>query len=150
MKLWPPSITPKNTNCDFTTTKSCKTTFTRELCVFRPKDVVSGDFYWFDTVGEDIYFTAADCTGHGVPGAMVSVICANSLTKAVKELGINKPNEILDQVAVIVEEMFDAGDNVQDGMDLAFCKINKATNCIEYAGANNPIWIVREKTTTLE
>jgi tetratricopeptide (TPR) repeat protein len=112
---------------------------------FRPKDVVSGDFYWFDKVADDIYFTAADCTGHGVPGAMVSVICANALTKAVKELCIKKPNEILDQVAVIVEDMFDAGDNVQDGMDLSFCRINKATNYIEYAGANNPLWIVREK-----
>ena len=114
---------------------------------FRPKDIVSGDFYWFDSINEDIYFTAADCTGHGVPGAMVSVVCSNALSKTVRELSLTKPSAILDQVAKIVEDRFDKGDGqVQDGMDLAFCKLNTQSNVLEYCGANNPLWIVRPKS----
>lgn len=112
---------------------------------FRPKDIVSGDFYWFERVDDNIYFSAADCTGHGVPGAMVSVICSNSLSKTVKELNINKPSDILNKVTEIVEDRFDKGssEEVKDGMDLALCKLNIKTNHLEYAGANNPLWIIR-------
>lgn len=112
---------------------------------FRPKDIVSGDFYWFEKLGSDIYISAADCTGHGVPGAMVSVICSNSLTKTVKEIGIKEPAKILDMVADIVEARFDktGEDEIQDGMDLALCRINQSEMQLEYSGAHNPLWIVR-------
>jgi len=124
---------------------------------YSPKDVVSGDFYWFDQVrslsnkSSTILLAAADCTGHGVPGAMVSVVCSNALRRTVKEFGLIKPGDILDKVASIVEETFENDQNeVKDGMDIALISINPSVNddeksaVLEFSGANNPLWIVRE------
>jgi len=116
--------------------------------LYKPKDIVAGDFYWLETVGDDIYFSAADCTGHGVPGAMMSVMCSNALTKSVKELGLTKPGEILDATTKIIEGRFERSEQmVLDGMDLALCKLNLKTMQLEYAGANNPLWIIRAANT---
>jgi antitoxin component YwqK of YwqJK toxin-antitoxin module len=65
--------------------------------LYKPKDIVAGDFYWLEVVGDTVLFAAADCTGHGVPGAMVSVVCNNGLNRAVREYGLSNPNEILDK-----------------------------------------------------
>ena len=112
--------------------------------LYKPKDIVAGDFYWLETVDDDIYFSAADCTGHGVPGAMMSVMCSNALTKCVKEMNITSPSKILDQTTKIIEGRFErSGELVLDGMDLALCKLNLQTMTLEYAGANNPLWIIR-------
>ena len=117
--------------------------------LYLPKDVVAGDFYWVENIEEYIIFAVADCTGHGVPGALVSVVCHNALNRAVREYGLRKPNEILDKTREIVLEEFskaeedlpegDAG--VKDGMDIALCALNGKE--LFYAGANNPLWIVR-------
>ncbi len=116
---------------------------------FQPKDIVAGDFYWMETIkspleggeGDVVFFTAADCTGHGVPGAMVSVMCSNALSKAVKELGIYQPAKILDKTVELLEERFSKSEEeVKDGMDLALCSLNLKTNQLEYAGANNPLY----------
>ena len=112
---------------------------------YQPKDIVSGDFYWFEKIGSKVYFTAADCTGHGVPGAMVSVVCSNALTKAVRELGIREPSEILDKVSEIIEENFDNSDeDIADGMDLSLVCLDLQTLKMKYAGANNPLYIVKK------
>lgn len=116
--------------------------------IYKPKDVVSGDFYWFDHKvinGREMNFIAvADCTGHGVPGAMVSVVCSDALNRAVNEFNLISPSQILDKTREIVVATFAKGgeNEVKDGMDIALCLISK--DKLIYSGAYNPLWIVRE------
>ena len=125
--------------------------------LYKPKDIVAGDFYWLESSqslsdddlnganGTDIYFSAADCTGHGVPGAMMSVMCSTALTRCVKELGLTAPAQILDETSKIIESRFERSEQlVLDGMDLALCKLNLKSKKLEYSGANNPLWIIRK------
>jgi serine phosphatase RsbU (regulator of sigma subunit) len=112
--------------------------------LFKPKDIVSGDFYWLEAVGDKVFFAAVDCTGHGVPGAMVSVVGNSGLNRSVKEFGLSQPAAILDKLTLLVEETFSKSENeVKDGMDISICCINKKTNLLEWAGANNPLWLIR-------
>jgi serine phosphatase RsbU (regulator of sigma subunit) len=109
-----------------------------------PKDIVSGDFYWMHVNGDEAYIAAADCTGHGVPGAMVSVVCSNALDRAVKEFGITEPGKILDKVRELVVLTFEKSESeVKDGMDISLCRINLKSRELAWAGANNPLWLVR-------
>lgn len=110
--------------------------------LYKPKDIVAGDFYWMEKKEDLILFAAADCTGHGVPGAMVSVVCHNGLNRAVKEFSLSKPGEVLDKTREIIVEEFEKSDEeVQDGMDIALCSLKG--NQLQYAGAHNPLWIIR-------
>ena len=109
----------------------------------RPKDNVSGDFYWFNKVNNVFYLAAADCTGHGVPGAMVSFVCSNALNRTVMEFGLKEPSEILNQTREIIIDTFSQrGEKVKDGMDISLCAFKE--NEVSFAGANNPLWIVRK------
>lgn len=111
--------------------------------LFKPKDVVSGDFYWFEHIGDTSYLASADCTGHGVPGAMVSVVCSNALNRSVKEFDIKEPSKILGKTRELVIETFaKSGEGVKDGMDIALCAFKDRK--VIFSGANNPLWIVRE------
>jgi serine phosphatase RsbU (regulator of sigma subunit) len=118
---------------------------------FRPKDIVSGDFYWAERSLDKakIFFAVADCTGHGVPGAMVSLIGTRALTSALRESGITKASEILDNVNESMIESFtdaETGAVIKDGMDIALCSVDysDASKVIfQYAGAQNSAWIVR-------
>lgn len=113
--------------------------------LYQPKDIVAGDFYWMEIVENNILIAAADCTGHGVPGALVSVVCSNALNRAVKEFGILEPGKILDKVRELVIETFEKSESeVKDGMDISLCLLNKNTKELKWAGANNPLWIVRK------
>jgi len=100
-----------------------------------------------DLGGASILFAACDCTGHGVPGAMVSVVCSNALNKAVKEFGLTEPAKILDKVAeLVIEDLSknnEVGDEIQDGMDASLASLNTTTGELQWAGANNPLWIIR-------
>lgn len=117
----------------------------KSFVYYRPKDIVAGDFYWMDTIGTEVLFAAADCTGHGVPGAMVSVVCHNALNRVVREFGMHQPAEILDKVTDLVIETFERSDHeVKDGMDLALCGLDLSKMELEYAGAHNPLWIIRD------
>lgn len=119
------------------------TLFDDFFILYRPKDIVSGDFYWMEQIGDDVYVAVADCTGHGVPGAMVSVICSNALNRVVKEMQKRNTGVILDHVTDVVTDHFSKGDHrMHDGMDIAFCRINLKTLLLEYSGANNPVYIV--------
>jgi serine phosphatase RsbU (regulator of sigma subunit) len=110
--------------------------------VYLPKDIVSGDFYWVEKKGNKVFFAVADCTGHGVPGAMMSVIGQNALNRVLNEFGITKPSEILDKLTILVEEGFSkSGSDVRDGMDISLCALDITTNKLEYAGANNPVYV---------
>jgi len=123
--------------------------------LYKPKDIVAGDFYWMDTVklnehGEEIIlFAACDCTGHGVPGAMVSVICHNALNRAVREFGLTQPAAILDKTAEIVLENFSKSDeDIHDGMDISICALNTKTKTLEWAGANNSLLLINKGELT--
>jgi len=121
--------------------------FADTFVLFKPKDIVSGDFYWFLEVDGKEYLAAVDCTGHGVPGAFMSIIGHNSLNKIVKEYGILKPGEILtrlnQELESTLQQRSDATD-VLDGMDLALVAYEPDTRILEYAGAFNPLYLIRE------
>lgn len=114
--------------------------------LFKPKDIVSGDFYWFEQMGSKSYCAAVDCTGHGVPGAFMSLVGANGLNAAVREHETSKPGKIIDELNNFVAETLNktSEDNdVRDGMDLSLVAIDYEKLELEYAGAYNPIYIIR-------
>lgn len=121
--------------------------FKDHFVFYRPKDIVSGDFYWMRQVGNKILWSAVDCTGHGVPGAFVSIVGNNGLVRTVNEFKLEQPNLILDKLRELVVEAFKAqGErDVKDGMDLALVSLDPKTNELMYAGANNPLLIIRDK-----
>jgi ligand-binding sensor domain-containing protein/serine phosphatase RsbU (regulator of sigma subunit) len=115
---------------------------------FRPKDIVSGDFYWLETIGDKEMIAAVDCTGHGVPGAFLSILGHSMLTKIVREYGILEPANILDQLDLEIINALHQKDSesdlvVNDGMDLALICYNKDTQIMEFAGAFNPLIRIR-------
>ncbi|MCD6067361.1 MAG: protein serine/threonine phosphatase [Bacteroidetes bacterium] len=112
--------------------------------LYRPKDIVAGDFYWmFESEGL-VLIAAADSTGHGVPGAMVSIVCSNALDKAVKEFKLREPGEILDKVTDLVLDTFaKSGEEIKDGMDISLLSIDKKNQSIKWSGANNQLWYVK-------
>lgn len=127
----------------------------KNFVLYKPKDIIAGDFYWFDTVtsksnedGEEVtqmFIAAADCTGHGVPGAMVSVVCSNALNRSLLEHHIYDPGKLLDKTTDLVIDRFSKSeDNVKDGMDISLCSITYRTNHVDvnYAGAHNNLWII--------
>ena len=159
--------------------------------LYKPKDVVAGDLYWMESVSfiankervkqsannekiasseslrsynrnDVILFAAADCTGHGVPGAMVSVVCNNALNRTVREYGLTNPAEILNKTReIVVQEFEKSDDDVKDGMDIALCSLKfnissfkltgpQTVAMLQYAGANNPLWIIRPISKNLE
>lgn len=123
----------------------------KEICLdsfvyFKPKDIVSGDFYWFEKVNNISLYAAVDCTGHGVPGAFMSLVGANGLNSAVREHKITKPAEILNQLNAYVTESLNKDNedsSIRDGMDMTICAIDYDTLTLQYAGANNPLYIIR-------
>ncbi|MFI5203732.1 MAG: tetratricopeptide repeat protein [Flavobacteriales bacterium] len=116
-----------------------------------PRDIVSGDFYWFYEKDDIIYYAVADCTGHGVPGAFVSMTCHNILNQVVIDKSITNPGQVLSNVNDQVCGVFkfdESGMKAQDGMDVVFCKIDKKNKTIEFAGALNPLVVVRNGEAT--
>ncbi|HLP14131.1 MAG TPA: tetratricopeptide repeat protein [Flavobacteriales bacterium] len=112
--------------------------------LYKPKDIVAGDFYFLETLGDYLIFAACDCTGHGVPGSLVSVVCSNALNRAIKEFKLTDPGKILDKVRELVVETFEKSESeVKDGMDISLCVLNKTTRELKWAGANNPLLVVR-------
>lgn len=118
---------------------------------YKPKDILSGDFYWIEQKGDLIFVAAADCTGHGVPGALISIVNYNLLNKAVLEKDLNNPADILNyvnqQLTVALHQTFQES-SVKDGMDISLCVINTKTLELNYSGANNPIYILQNKELT--
>ena len=132
------------------TNKQIQAHFPNSFVYYKPKDVVAGDFYWMEAIDDGVLIAAADCTGHGVPGALVSVVCHNSLNRAVKEFGIKSPGLILDKTTDLVIETFEKSEEeVKDGMDIAMCKINTSTYEVEFAGANNSLYVVKANSTKI-
>ncbi|MFK8044916.1 MAG: PP2C family protein-serine/threonine phosphatase [Crocinitomicaceae bacterium] len=125
-------------------TTTFKENFDDCFIFYKSKDIVAGDFYWLERIGDDIFIAVADCTGHGVPGAILSIICANILNSVIVETKINDTAEILDNVRQKVIAYLTSGDfAMNDGMDISLCKINLKTRELQYTGANNSIYIVK-------
>ena len=122
--------------------KKVKELLRDSFIIYLPKNIVAGDFYWLEEHEGWTLFAAADCTGHGVPGAMVSVICDSALHRSVREHNLSDPGKILDKTRDIITEEFERSEEeVKDGMDISLCALKG--NQLKWAGANNPLWIVR-------
>jgi serine phosphatase RsbU (regulator of sigma subunit) len=121
-----------------------RSAFKQAFILFEPKEIVAGDFYWMDKHNGKIFFAVCDCTGHGVPGAMVSVVGHNALNRCIKEFNLTEPGPILDKLSELVEETFSHSDkDVKDGMDISLCVYDEQNNTLKWSGANNPIWLLR-------
>jgi serine phosphatase RsbU (regulator of sigma subunit) len=143
--------------------------FNESFLLYLPRDIVSGDFYWMESYsppgkeGSGVvpnspsgkeglgvvtsrisYFAVGDCTGHGVPGAMLSVMGLNGLNRALNELKLTEPKDLLTQLTKDLHDAFERNETtVRDGMDLALCALNTDTMTLTFCGANNPLWIAR-------
>jgi serine phosphatase RsbU (regulator of sigma subunit) len=125
--------------------------FPESFVLYKPKDIVSGDFYWFERSGSKKLFAAVDCTGHGVPGAFMSIVGYNQLNQAVNENGLSTPNLILNAlnqgITKALKQTIESS-SVKDGMDIALCAYDEKTGMLEYAGAYNSLWLVRNSKLT--
>lgn len=117
---------------------------------YAPKDIVAGDFYWLNQIQfekkEWTFFAVADCTGHGVPGAMMSVLCYNALDLAMKNLKTPDPGVLLEKVAFFLSENLSKNrEQLADGMDISLLCIEAESKIIHWTGANNPLWLLRNQ-----
>jgi serine phosphatase RsbU (regulator of sigma subunit) len=127
------------------------TLFADSFILFKPKDIVSGDFYYFQQTKNSIFIAAADCTGHGVPGAIMSMICSEKLEEAISTS--ENTSEILTLVNKRVKlslKQTEGEESTRDGMDIALCSVNKENCIVKYSGANRPLWIIRKGQNTVE
>lgn len=112
--------------------------------LYRPKDIVAGDFYWIEKKDDFLHLAICDCTGHGVPGAMVSMICTTALGRALNEYHCRMPGEIFDKVRELLKQhFFHSPQEVYDGMDASLCTFDLKNKKMWWSGAYNPIWIIR-------
>jgi ligand-binding sensor domain-containing protein/serine phosphatase RsbU (regulator of sigma subunit) len=122
--------------------------FPETFVLYKPKDIVSGDFYWFGIKNGRKIIAVVDCTGHGVPGAFMSMIGHNLLNQIIIENGITAPDQILNALHKGVQSALKQGHNVvdtSDGMDLAICSINEDNTELQYAGAYRPLFILNRE-----
>lgn len=127
------------------------TALPESFILFKPKDIVSGDFYWFFESHDKILIAVADCTGHGVPGAFMSAIGSEKLNEAVMQS--DDVSTILQSVNIGMKKVLHQsgdGNSTSDGMDIAICAFNKDMTKVAYAGANRPIWVIRNGTSIIE
>ncbi len=121
--------------------------FPEMFVLFRPKNIVSGDFYWFQTVGDVVYFAVADCTGHGVPGAFMSMLGISNLNEILRHNQTIEVNQILEELRIHVKHSLNQRgrkDDPRDGMNIALCSFNTKSLILKYSGAYNPIWLITQ------
>ena len=114
-----------------------------------PKDIVSGDFYWINEKDSKVFLTVADCTGHGVPGAFMSMIGFEILDKIINDQGIIHPDEILNILNHGIINTFSRGEEdllLKDGMDISFCTIDRKKMILEFSGAFHVLYLIRENS----
>lgn len=130
--------------------KMFKSIFPSSFILFMPKDIVSGDFYWVNKLNNKIFISAVDCTGHGVPGAFMSIIGFELFRKITNIEGLSRPSDILNRLNEDFHVIFKDVENVvlRDGMDVAFCSIDKKDMILEFAGAFNPLYLIRDNKIT--
>jgi phosphoserine phosphatase RsbU/P len=126
-------------------TAQLKESFPNSFIFFRPKDVLSGDFYWFKKINNHFVITVADCTGHGVPGSLLSMIGFNMLYEAVTGRKLRQPSDILDNLRRQFQRIRQQSTvAINDGMDVACCAIDLEHGRMTYSGANRPLYLIRE------
>jgi len=122
--------------------------FKESFILFRPKDIVSGDFYWIGEKENKIFIVAADCTGHGVPGALMSMIGHELLENIITVDNVEQPAEVLNIMSKGLEKTFNREKNVgsviRDGLDIGLCVVDKKRRKVEFAGAFFPLYIIRD------
>jgi transcriptional regulator with GAF, ATPase, and Fis domain len=121
--------------------------FSESFILYKPKDIVSGDFYWFEHHKNNVtVFAAADCTGHGVPGAFMSLICSDIMYKVINDGKVNNPADALhlidEKLVQLIKKSSESSAN--DGMDIALCTYYKKQNKLEYSGAQRPLLLIRD------
>ena len=118
------------------------------IIFYKPRDIVSRDFYWFKLVNQYVIIAAADCTGHGVPGAFMSMLGMSFLNEIVQRREITQAYQVLNEIRnQIKHSLRQHGhpDETKDGIDMALCVINEKTRMMQYAGANNPLYLIQER-----
>jgi serine phosphatase RsbU (regulator of sigma subunit) len=124
--------------------------FPDSFILFKPKDIVSGDFFWIGEKNEKVFVVAADCTGHGVPGALMSMIGMEIIEKTINDDNIELPSRILAVMNKGLEKTFSREKNIgtiiRDGMDIGLCVIDKKKKKINYAGAFFPLYLIRDNS----
>ena len=125
--------------------------FPQSFVLFKPKDIVSGDFYFFNKNNQFAIIAVADCTGHGVPGAFMSMIGSAKLNDAVsKSSDISEILSLLNKGIKTALKQSDSDESTRDGMDIAICSVDIDNRVVKYAGANRPIWIIRNGAMEVE
>ncbi|MBN4071510.1 SpoIIE family protein phosphatase [Crocinitomix catalasitica] len=125
---------------------SLESKFKDSYIIYKPKDVIGGDFYWMDKLNSLQIIICADCTGHGVPGAMLSMIGYQSLNTIIKENRIFDPGQMLTNLHRVIKSMFRENSSfVSHGIDMSVCTFNVYDNTLQYASAKRPIFIERNK-----
>jgi len=126
--------------------------FQESFIFFKPKDIVSGDFYWIGEKNERVFIVAADCTGHGVPGALLSMIGREIIEKTINEENIIAPSQVLAVLDKSLEKTFSREKNVgaviRDGMDLGLCVVDKRRRVLSFSGAFFPLYLIRDNSLT--
>ncbi len=126
--------------------------FQDSFIFFKPKDIVSGDFYWIGEKNDKIFVVAADCTGHGVPGALMSMIGLEIIEKTINEDNIEVPSQILAVLNKGLEKTFSREKNIgtiiRDGMDIGLCVIDKRRKKLTFTGAFFPLYLIRDNALT--
>jgi len=134
-------------NAIFPTIEDVQKVIPESFVLFKSKDLVSGDFYFAEKIGDERIFGAVDCTGHGVPGGFISIVANNLLEQATKQLKLTKPSDILEYlnqgVTNTLHQTYEES-SVKDGMDIALCSWNKKQNILQFAGAYNPLYLFRD------
>jgi serine phosphatase RsbU (regulator of sigma subunit) len=129
------------------TTESLQAAFEQHFVIYKPKDLVSGDFYWYHLTENKKIIATVDCTGHGVPGAFMSLLGCTLLNQAVSEENLSSPAAILDFLRFQIFKIFRNSQEIKDGMDLAVCSLEKAHNChttVDFAGSKSRLYYVKE------
>ena len=123
--------------------------FPNSFFLYKPKDIVSGDFYWVGEKDNSVFLAVADCTGHGVPGAFMSVIGVNLLNEIINEKGITNPTIVLSELNKSIMKVLQQNQTeTNDGMDISLVRINSASNQVEFAGANRPLYLLKNGELT--
>ncbi|MCF6240905.1 MAG: SpoIIE family protein phosphatase [Bacteroidales bacterium] len=126
--------------------KQIKSYLPESFVLYEPKDIVSGDFYWFARLKEKIFVATIDCTGHGVPGALLTMIANAHLVEIVKVLKISEPDKILNQLHIYICNTLKQEESKNlDGLDIAICAIDKTNNSLEYSGARIPLVYIQDE-----
>lgn len=127
---------------------SFKENFPESFILYKPKDIISGDFYWLNKKENSVLVAVADCTGHGVPGALMSMLGSTFLNEIVNEKQLTRPSAILFELResiINILKQNEGNSESKDGMDIALCKIDLNTHTLTYSGAFNPLWIIKNE-----